>query len=72
MCITDPSKYTASEVTGTIKGGVAIRLFKQIPKLPKDTRAENSLIGIVEGLATFALPHHRVYVSVHGGSHSHH
>jgi len=26
------------------------------------------IIGIGEGLAAFALPHHRAYGSVHGGS----
>ena len=35
LVLSIPPKYAVSEVVGTIKGGVAIRLFKEVPEARK-------------------------------------
>jgi hypothetical protein len=51
--------------------GVLVEAVKEQQKLVQQQQEElKSLreIGIGEGLTAFALPHHRAYGSVHGGS----
>jgi hypothetical protein len=72
-------QFTGMSGDGTLQQGFsAYKLFKYIAnKYGRGIRRDDMIldfgcgwgrIGIGEGLAAFALPHHRAYGSVHGGS----